>query len=56
MPAPAPPEPFFLIVADHHRRVFAVEGPMADDRPWEAAAKFARSDEHRITCGPRNRS
>ena len=26
---------------------------MTDDRPWEAAAKFARSDEHRITCGPR---
>jgi hypothetical protein len=38
---PDPIEPFFLIVADHDRRVFAVEGPMTDDRPWEAAAKFA---------------
>ena len=53
MSDPNPTEPFFLIVADHDRRVFAVEGPMTDDRPWEAAAKFARSDEHRITCGPR---
>jgi integrase len=26
---------------------------MTDDRPWEAAAQFTRSDEHRITCGPR---
>ena len=50
---PDPIEPFYLIVADHDRRVFAVEGPMTDDRPWEAAARFARSDEHRITCGPR---
>ena len=50
MSDPIPPEPFLLLVADHDRRVFAVEGPMTDDRPWEAAAKFARSDEHRITC------
>jgi hypothetical protein len=50
---PDPIEPFFLIVADHDRGVFCVEGPMTDDQPWEAAAQFARSDEHRITCGPR---
>ena len=53
MSDPNPTEPFFLIVAEHDRRVFAVEGPITDDRPWEAAAKFARSDELRITCGPR---
>jgi hypothetical protein len=50
---PDPIEAFYLIVADHNRRVFAVEGPMTDDRPWEAAAKSARSDAARITCGPR---
>ena len=50
---PDPIEPFFLIVADRDRGVFAVEGPMTDDGPWEAAVKFARSDEHRIACGPR---
>jgi hypothetical protein len=40
------------LTSDGHKG-FAVEGPMTDDRPWEAAAQFARSDEHRITCGPR---
>ena len=50
---PEPIEAFFLIVADHDRRVFAVEGPMTDYRPWDAAAQFARSNEHHITCGPR---
>ena len=29
-----PIEPFVLIVADHDRRVFSVEGPMVDDNPW----------------------
>jgi hypothetical protein len=54
---PDPIEPFFLIVADHDRRVFAVEGPMTDDRPWEAAAKFARSNgaPHHVRSA-RNRS
>ena len=36
--APAPP--FYLIVTDHDRGVFAVEGPMTDDR------------RRRIACGP----
>jgi len=25
---------------------------MTDDRPWEAAARFARNKHHRIICGP----
>jgi hypothetical protein len=29
--------PFFLIVTDLDRSVFSVEGPMTDDRPWQAA-------------------
>jgi hypothetical protein len=51
--ADTPSEPFYLIVADHDRRVFAVEGPMTDDQPWHAAARHAL-DVHRrhIVCGP----
>jgi hypothetical protein len=45
--------PFFLVVTDLDRGVFCVEGPMTDDRPWQAAARFARSlHERRISCGP----
>ena len=46
------PEPFYLIVTDHDRGVFAVEGPMTDSRPWDEAATFARSHQRHIDCGP----
>ena len=52
MPRDNPAEPFYLIVADHDRGVFAVEGPMTDDRPWQSAAREARNPQHRIVCGP----
>jgi hypothetical protein len=55
MPAAEPPEPstpFYLIVADHTRGVFAVEGPTTDDRPWQAAARDARNNHHHVVCGP----
>ena len=57
MPDPPPPpppatDPFFLIVTDHDRGVFCVEGPMTDDRPWKEAANQARNHQHHITCGP----
>ena len=47
---PNPTEPFYLIVTDIDRGVFCVEGPMTDDRPWEAAARFAREQPapHRV--------
>ena len=45
-------EPFYLIVTDHDRHVFAVEGPITDERPWQEAATYARSHRHRIVCGP----
>ena len=45
-------QPFFLIVTDHDRGVFAVEGPMIDDRPWNEAASYARNHQHRVVCGP----
>jgi hypothetical protein len=45
-------ETFYLIVTDHDRGVFAVEGPMTDDKRWQEAAREARHHQHRITCGP----
>jgi hypothetical protein len=47
-----PAQQFYLIVTDHDRGVFAVEGPMNDDRPWKEAATFARNQQRRIICGP----
>ena len=53
MPEADPDQPFYLIVTDHDRGVFAVEGPMTDERPWQAAARHAHSShERRITVGP----
>jgi hypothetical protein len=52
MPEADPTQPFYLVVTDHDRGVFAVEGPMTDDRAWNAAATDARNRQHRITCGP----
>ncbi len=45
-------QPFYLIVTDEDRGVFAVEGPMTEDRAWQSAAKEARNHRHRISCGP----
>jgi hypothetical protein len=47
-----PTAPFYLIVTDHEDGVFAVEGSMTDDRPWNQAALYARNHQRRITCGP----
>jgi hypothetical protein len=44
--------PFYLIIADHDRGVFSVEGPMTDDRSWQGAVREARHHKHRIICGP----
>ncbi len=44
--------PFFLIVADHDRGFFSVEGPMTDDRPWQSATRHARDQERHVECGP----
>ena len=52
MPRDESAQPFYLIVSDHDRGVFAVEGPMTDDRPWKEAATFARNQQRRIVCGP----
>jgi hypothetical protein len=43
-------QPFYLIVTDHDRSVYAVEGPMTDDRPWnEAATALAATLEAEAT-------
>jgi hypothetical protein len=52
MSDPQPTEPFFLIVIDHDRRFFSVEGPMTDIRPWNDAALNARNNHRSIVCGP----
>ena len=42
---------FYLIVADHDRGAFSVEGPMTDDHPWGSATRYARDHERRIAFG-----
>lgn len=49
-------EPFFLIVADHDRGFFSVEGPMTDDQPWQSATRRARDQHRHVMCGPRGPS
>ena len=51
MPRDDPGQPFYLIVTDHDCGVFAVEGPMTDDHPWQSAAREARSHQRQIVCG-----
>lgn len=46
-----PIDPFVLIVADHDRRTFSVEGPMIDDNPWSKLVVDAQeSGKRRINC------
>jgi hypothetical protein len=42
MPRDNPAGPFYLIVTNHDRGVFAVEGPMTDDRPWQIGCPRGR--------------
>jgi hypothetical protein len=46
------PPPFFLVIADHDRAFFCIEGPMTDERPWQDSARDARNNGQKITCGP----
>ena len=53
MPETDPALPFYLIVTDHDRGFFAVEGPMTDDRPRnEAAASPATSSAASCAARP----
>ena len=40
----------FLIVVDEDRKQFSVEGPLADDGPWNAAIKAAQQEGRKIKC------
>ena len=53
VPARASTASFFLIVADHDRGFFCVEGPMTDEGSWQIAARQARDQcGRRVVCGP----
>jgi hypothetical protein len=41
---------FLLVVLDHDKRTFAVEGPMKDDTPWNAAVVAAQDAGRTVTC------
>ena len=41
---------FFLIVVDEDRKHFTVEGPLADDRPWNAAIAAAQQEGRKLRC------
>ncbi len=40
---------FYLIVSDRDNETFSVEGPMADDRPWNRVVVAAQKSGRRIT-------
>ena len=42
--------PFLLVVMDHDKREFAVEGPMLDDTPWINAVVAAQVRGKNIRC------
>ncbi len=44
--------PFYLVIIDHDRGFFSVEGPMIDDQPWQAAARRARDRDRQVGWGP----
>jgi hypothetical protein len=44
------PPPFFVIIADHDREFYCVEGPMTNDRPWKDAATNARNNQRRMSA------
>ena len=43
-------DPFVLVVADHDKKVFTVEGPMVDDNPWNTAVVRAQEQGREINC------
>jgi hypothetical protein len=47
-----PTQPFFVILAEHDRGFFSVDGLMIDDRPWNDAARNARDHQRHVVCGP----
>jgi hypothetical protein len=46
-----PSVPFLLVISDHDRGLFSVEGPMTGDRPWQSAVRRARDGRQQVGCG-----
>lgn len=43
-------KPFVLIVTDKDKGEFCVEGPMANDEPWNAAVDAAQKAGREVSC------
>jgi hypothetical protein len=46
-------EPFVLVVLDHDKKEFSVEGPMLDNNPWNTANVKAKEAGRNINCSVR---
>ena len=40
---------FLLVIVDHDKKVFAIEGPMDDDKPWTDALIDAQDEGRSVT-------
>lgn len=41
---------FLLVLVDHDKKVFSVEGPMYDEKPWSDALVAAQEEGRSVTC------
>lgn len=43
-------DPFLLLVVDHDKKEFTVEGPMTDDTKWNDAVVAAQDTGRQVNC------
>ena len=43
-------EPFLLVIKDEDKKVFSIEGPMSDDRPWNTRVCAAQDEGRMVRC------
>lgn len=43
-------KPFVLIVADHDKKEFCIEGPMTNDDPWNEQVVKAQRSGREVNC------
>jgi hypothetical protein len=43
-------KPFVMVIADHDKEEFSVEGPMSDDTEWTEAVVKAQATGRNINC------
>jgi hypothetical protein len=53
---PRPRTPVVMVIADHDKREFSVEGPMVDDTRWTNAVANAINRGQRVTCSTAEQS